>query len=95
MLYYIILYYIILYYIIYLIKKSKSELTSEIESPKLFSFFFQSILSLFFVLVTFPLDITKTRLQVQGEHALKTSKKTPATKYRGMTKTAVGIGNIS
>ena len=48
----------------------------------------------FFVLVTFPLDITKTRLQVQGEHALKTSKKTPATKYRGMTKTAVGIGNI-
>ena len=44
--------------------------------------------------VTFPLDITKTRLQVQGEVAAhlaeKSGKKPPP--YRGMIRTAIGIG---
>lgn len=45
------------------------------------------------VLVTFPLDITKTRLQIQGEKASLASgvKIQP---YRGMLKTAYGIGMI-
>ncbi|XP_057875830.1 mitochondrial uncoupling protein 4 isoform X2 [Melospiza georgiana] len=37
-------------------------------------------------LVTFPLDLTKTRLQVQGEAAAG-----PAVPYRGMLRTAAGI----
>lgn len=37
--------------------------------------------------VTYPLDLTKTRLQIQGE--LSTNGK--PTEYRGMLKTAVGI----
>ena len=42
--------------------------------------------------VTFPLDITKTRLQIQGEHAsMATNSATPAA-YRGMVRTAAGIG---
>ena len=44
----------------------------------------------FFILVTYPLDITKTRLQIQGEHA--SVEKFGRTKYRGMVKTAAGIG---
>ncbi|CAH3194219.1 unnamed protein product [Porites evermanni] len=42
--------------------------------------------------VTFPLDITKTRLQIQGERA-STVSSTTATNvpYRGMVRTAVGI----
>ncbi|KAJ7358998.1 hypothetical protein OS493_019905 [Desmophyllum pertusum] len=42
--------------------------------------------------VTFPLDITKTRLQIQGERA-STIPSTTATNvpYRGMVRTAVGI----
>jgi len=39
--------------------------------------------------VTYPLDLTKTRLQIQGEVA--TSSK--PTQYRGMLKTAIGIVN--
>ena len=41
--------------------------------------------------MTFPLDITKTRLQIQGEKAslVSGSKVQP---YRGMLKTAYGIG---
>lgn len=39
--------------------------------------------------MTYPLDLTKTRLQIQGEIA--TSKK--PTQYRGMLKTAIGIVN--
>lgn len=39
--------------------------------------------------VTYPLDITKTRLQIQGEHA--SLEKFGKTKYRGMIKTAAGI----
>ncbi|KAM8952343.1 mitochondrial uncoupling protein 4 [Pelodytes ibericus] len=40
-------------------------------------------------LVTFPLDLTKTRLQIQGEAALK--QHGSAVPYRGMVRTAVGI----
>ena len=47
-------------------------------------------MSFLFILVTYPLDITKTRLQTQGEHA--SVKKFGKTKYRGMVKTAAGIG---
>ena len=43
--------------------------------------------------VTFPLDITKTRLQIQGERASCLSTTTARSlPYRGMIKTAVGIG---
>ena len=45
-----------------------------------------------FYAVTYPLDITKTRLQVQGEHASRNT--LGKTKYRGMIKTAAGIGNF-
>lgn len=47
----------------------------------------------FSIEVTFPLDITKTRLQIQGERA-STIPSTTATNvpYRGMVRTAVGIG---
>ena len=48
---------------------------------------------IFHVLVTFPLDITKTRLQIQGEHASATTK-IRRRAYRGMFKTAAGIGNF-
>lgn len=46
--------------------------------------------------MTFPLDITKTRLQIQGERA-STVSSTTATNvpYRGMVKTAVGIGEYT
>jgi len=39
---------------------------------------------------TYPLDITKTRLQVQGEHASR-SASTETRAYRGMVGTAIGI----
>ncbi|EDO32885.1 predicted protein [Nematostella vectensis] len=42
--------------------------------------------------VTFPLDITKTRLQIQGERAsMVASSSTQPVAYRGMIKTATGI----
>lgn len=40
--------------------------------------------------VTYPLDLTKTRLQIQGEVATTNGK---PVKYRGMLKTAIGIVN--
>lgn len=51
----------------------------------------------FFYLVTYPLDLTKTRLQIQGEKELnkynvENQSKLKQIKYRGMTKTAIGIG---
>ncbi|KAJ8009131.1 hypothetical protein DPEC_G00085710 [Dallia pectoralis] len=44
-------------------------------------------------LVTFPLDLTKTRLQIQGEAALRQHVPSggPQTAYRGMVGTAIGI----
>lgn len=43
--------------------------------------------------MTFPLDITKTRLQIQGERASTIQSTTAANvPYRGMVRTAVGIG---
>lgn len=44
-------------------------------------------------LVTFPLDLTKTRLQIQGEYAPEKLSKigTVNTVHRGMLSTAVGI----
>lgn len=44
------------------------------------------------VAVTYPLDLTKTRLQIQGEKGLSG---TAAVPYRGMIRTATGIGEIS
>jgi len=38
------------------------------------------------IAVTYPLDLTKTRLQIQGEDA------TYKVAYRGMIRTAYGIG---
>lgn len=42
-----------------------------------------------FIAVTYPLDLTKTRLQIQGEIATNNK----STQYRGMLKTALGIVN--
>ena len=43
--------------------------------------------------MTFPIDITKTRLQIQGERASTIPSTTAANvPYRGMVRTAVGIG---
>ncbi len=43
--------------------------------------------------MTFPLDITKTRLQTQGEIAAQLAEKgkVPKMPYRGMFRTAIGI----
>ncbi|XP_039255433.2 mitochondrial uncoupling protein 4-like [Styela clava] len=41
--------------------------------------------------VTFPLDLTKTRLQIQGEHANTAANGTVSVRNRGMVRTAVGI----
>lgn len=51
-------------------------------------------LCLFFIsLATFPLDLTKTRLQMQGEAALARlgDGATESAPYRGMVRTALGI----
>ncbi|XP_069691116.1 mitochondrial uncoupling protein 4 [Periplaneta americana] len=42
-------------------------------------------------IVTYPLDLTKTRLQIQGEVAASHHSSTNAAPYRGMLQTAVGI----
>lgn len=46
-----------------------------------------------FLLATFPLDLIKTRLQMQGEAALARlgDSAREATPYRGMVRTALGI----
>lgn len=48
---------------------------------------------LFVCAVTFPLDLTKTRLQVQGEAAARRAGagSTSQPSYRGMLRTAIGI----
>lgn len=53
-----------------------------------FCFFLSSSLS-----ATFPLDLTKTRLQIQGEAALARlgDGATESAPYRGMVRTALGI----
>jgi len=43
--------------------------------------------------VTYPLDLTKTRLQIQGEGGSLLAKKPHQLQYRGMVGTAYGIGN--
>lgn len=47
----------------------------------------------FFLLATFPLDLTKTRLQMQGEAALARlgDSAGESAPYRGMVRTALGI----
>ncbi|XP_033102584.1 mitochondrial uncoupling protein 4-like isoform X2 [Anneissia japonica] len=40
---------------------------------------------------TFPLDLTKTRLQIQGEVSVSANKGHHAVPYRGMVQTAVGV----
>lgn len=42
-------------------------------------------------ILTYPLDLTKTRLQIQGEKAALLNGLAQKTQYRGMIKTAVGI----
>lgn len=46
-----------------------------------------------FVIVTYPLDLTKTRLQIQGEGGTQQNggSRHAQPKYRGMLSTAVGI----
>lgn len=45
-----------------------------------------------FILVTFPLDLTKTRLQIQGEGGSRQhGGNVQPPKYRGMLSTALGI----
>ena len=47
-------------------------------------------------LVTYPLDLTKTRLQIQGEATKHVSDTfTQARPHRGMLATILGIGNYS
>ena len=54
---------------------------------------FVYLFTIFSFQVTFPLDITKTRLQIQGERASTVHSTTTANvPYRGMVRTAVGIG---
>ena len=47
--------------------------------------------------MTYPLDLTKTRLQLQGEHASARhyGVAAEAIPYRGMVRTAVGVGEIT
>ncbi len=52
------------------------------------SFFYFLNLNLYYKKVTYPLDITKTRLQIQGELGKNVKK-------RGMIKMAVDIGILN
>ena len=52
------------------------------------------VLSFLSFIVTYPLDITRTRLQVQGEHAAIKKGTIKAQAYRGMFRTALGIGKF-
>ncbi|XP_068961184.1 mitochondrial uncoupling protein 4 [Petaurus breviceps papuanus] len=60
--------------------------------PKTSTFILASFASIVAEIITFPLELTKTRLQMQGEAALNRNRffkdRTP---YRGMTKTTIGI----
>ncbi|PIO37866.1 hypothetical protein AB205_0040260 [Aquarana catesbeiana] len=60
--------------------------------PRLSKFVLSACAASVAELVTFPLDLTKTRLQIQGEAALKQHGEAGlAGPYRGMVRTAVGI----
>lgn len=61
--------------------------------PKLTKFVLSACAASVAELVTFPLDLTKTRLQVQGEAAARHAGvgSTAQPTYRGMLRTAVGI----
>ncbi|XP_040204382.1 mitochondrial uncoupling protein 4 isoform X3 [Rana temporaria] len=60
--------------------------------PRLSKFVLSACAASVAELVTFPLDLTKTRLQIQGEAALKQGGEAGlAGPYRGMVRTAVGI----
>uniref|UniRef100_W5KSW8 Solute carrier family 25 member 27 n=1 Tax=Astyanax mexicanus TaxID=7994 RepID=W5KSW8_ASTMX len=61
--------------------------------PRVSKFLLSAFAATVAELVTFPLDLTKTRLQVQGEAGLGKHVKTGATRavHRGMLSTAVGI----
>ncbi|XP_018422307.1 PREDICTED: mitochondrial uncoupling protein 4 isoform X2 [Nanorana parkeri] len=62
------------------------------EWPRLSKFVLSACAASVAELVTFPLDLTKTRLQIQGEAALKQHGEAGlAGPYRGMVRTAVGI----
>ncbi|XP_036618163.1 mitochondrial uncoupling protein 4-like [Trichosurus vulpecula] len=60
--------------------------------PKTSTFILSSFASIVAEVATFPLELTKTRLQIQGEAALNCNRffkdRTP---YRGMIKTTIGI----
>lgn len=55
--------------------------------------FFLPFVCFFISLATFPLDLTKTRLQMQGEAALARlgDGAAESAPYRGMVRTALGI----
>jgi solute carrier family 25 uncoupling protein 27 len=55
--------------------------------------FFPLVCFLLLLLATFPLDLTKTRLQMQGEAALARlgDSAGESVPYRGMIRTALGI----
>ncbi|XP_062858085.1 mitochondrial uncoupling protein 4 isoform X2 [Trichomycterus rosablanca] len=61
--------------------------------PKVSKFCVSACAATIAELVTFPLDLTKTRLQIQGETAQQKLGKSGSGKtvYRGMLRTAVGI----
>ncbi|XP_071999817.1 mitochondrial uncoupling protein 4 [Engystomops pustulosus] len=60
--------------------------------PRLSKFVLSACAASVAELVTFPLDLTKTRLQIQGEAALKRfGEGGSAVPYRGMVRTAIGI----
>ncbi|XP_036406313.1 mitochondrial uncoupling protein 4 [Megalops cyprinoides] len=61
--------------------------------PRLSKFILSACAATVAEIVTFPLDLTKTRLQIQGEGALRShgSAGSGQAAYRGMLRTAVGI----
>ncbi|KAM9317137.1 LOW QUALITY PROTEIN: mitochondrial uncoupling protein 4 [Gastrophryne carolinensis] len=60
--------------------------------PRISKFLLSACAACVAELVTFPLDLTKTRLQIQGEAAQKSHGEVGmAAPYRGMVRTAVGI----